>query len=145
MRHTSARWWLPPAAATVAALPLPAAQAADTPTADLYVSAQSPRHNYGAARTLVVSRRPARQAFVRFVPGVAAAPGTRVVLYLYPLTSSRRGLVLRPASDEPWDERRITLATAPGIGPRVVRSGPLRARRWKAIDVTHLANDSGVV
>jgi hypothetical protein len=149
MRRTCPRrWWLPLAAAATATVPLPAAHAATNapaPSADLYVSAQAPRHNYGAARQLVVARRPARQAFMRFQLDAPPPAGSRTVLRVYPLTSSKRGLVLRHASDAPWNERRITLASAPKTGPRVVRSGPLRARHWKTIDVTRLTNSSAVV
>jgi hypothetical protein len=39
-----------------------------------------------------------------------------------------------------WGERRITFANAPEALPRFVRSGPLRKRAWKALDVTSLAS-----
>src|SRR3954451_1266282 len=134
------------AAAVTVVLPVATASAAAplTPSADLYVSARAPRHNYGASKHLVVQRTPARQAFIRFqFPGALPA-GSRAVLRVYPLSSSKRGLMLRHASDRPWNERAITLGSAPKTGPRVVRSGALRARHWKAIDVTHLLGTGAV-
>src|SRR4051794_1038572 len=134
-------------AATLLALtagdPAGAADRVLRPTADLYVSARHPERNYGGATRLVIARRPASRAFVRFQPGVPPR-GSRIVLYVYPLRDSAAGLTLRHASDRPWAERRITLRTAPRTGPRVVRTGPLRAQRWKPIDVTRLAGTSGV-
>src|SRR3954454_25170305 len=133
-------------AAAASVLVPAAAQAATplTPSADFYVSARAPRHNYGASKHLVVQRAPARQGFLRFQLTGAPRARTRAVLRVYPLTSSKRGLLLRHASVRPWNERAITLASAPKTGPRVVRSGALRARHWTAINVTHLLNQSGV-
>jgi hypothetical protein len=140
-------WRVLLAVAAASAVVPAAAQAATplTPSADLYVSGKAPTTNFGAARQLVVTRRPASRAFLRFDLGSAPAPDSRVVLYLRPLTGSKSGLRLRHASDAPWNERRITLASAPGTGPRVVHTGALRAKRWKAIDVTRLVDASGVV
>src|SRR4051812_20938754 len=136
------------AVATLLALtagdPAGAADRVLRPTADLYVSARHPERNYGGATRLVIARRPASRAFVRFQPGVPPR-GSRIVLYVYPLRDSAAGLTLRHASDRPWAEGRITLRTAPRTGPHVVRTGPLRAQRWKPIDVTRLAGTSGVV
>src|SRR3954447_18150293 len=133
------------AAATSVLVPAAAHAAAPlTPSADLYVSARAPRHNYGASKHLVVQRAPARQAFIRLQPAGGLPAGSRAVLRVYPLSSSKRGLVLRHASDRPWNERAISLGSAPKTGPRVVRSGALRARHWKAIDVTHLLGTRAV-
>src|SRR5436190_7180402 len=93
------------AAATLAALalgdPAAAANVVVRPTADLYVSAARSGRNYGAATRLVIARRPASRAYVRFQPGPPAR-GSRVVLYVYPLSDSAAGLTLRHASDRPW-------------------------------------------
>src|SRR4051794_3543053 len=115
------------------------------PTADLGVSAATPTRNLGAARRLVVARAPAQRAFVRFALAAGTPVGTRIVLHLYPLRSSRSGLILRHASERPWDERSITLRSAPRTGPRLVRTGPLIARRWARIDVTALVKNASRV
>jgi hypothetical protein len=148
MQRPARGWWLPLAAAATVALPIPAAHAATNvakPAADLYVSAKAPRQNFGSAKQLVVSRRPAQEAFIRFQLDGAPPAGSKLVLRVFSLTASPRGLELRHASDGPWKERGITARTAPKTGPRVVHSGALKARHWKSIDVTHLVNSSGVV
>jgi hypothetical protein len=140
--------WLALAAAASAVLPVTAAHAATTtakPSADLYVSARAAHHNFGASKQLVISKKPLQQAFIRFQLAGAPPAGSQVVLRLFSLTASKRGILLRHASDRPWNERAITLKTAPKTGPRVVNTGPLRAHKWKSIDVTHLVNSSGVV
>jgi len=115
------------------------------PTDDAYTSSAVAARNFGRARMLVVSRRPAQRAFVRFNLGAPPARGFRATLFVYSLSTSSKGLLLRHASDTGWDERTLTGARMPRTGPRAVRSGALRARHWKAIDVTRLVNSSGVV
>jgi phosphatidylinositol-3-phosphatase len=132
-------------AAGVLLLAAPAHAATLFPAADLGVSAAQPTRNFGTATRLVVTRRPAQRAFVRFALGAAPRPGTRIELRLYALLASKTGVILRHASDRPWNERAITYRTAPRSGPRLVRSGPLARRRWARIDVTQLVDASGVV
>src|SRR5215212_1442934 len=98
LRLPPRRAWLPLAATLL--LPAAAAHAA-APSADLYVSASSPSRNFGAARTLVVARHPASRAFMRFGLGRTPALRSKIALYVYPLTSSSRGVLLRHASDRP--------------------------------------------
>src|SRR4051794_23575506 len=101
--------WLTLAATATAVLPAAAHAATNVsrPSADLYVSASAPARNFGAARELVVTRRPARQAFVRFQLDGAPPAGSQLVLRLFSRTSSTRGVELRHASDRPWKERAI--------------------------------------
>src|SRR3954469_6561407 len=123
----------------------PAAAAPLRAAADAQVSAAQPARTFGTASRMTISRRPARRAFVRFVLGAPPAAGAKGVLSLYPLRSARSGLLVRHASDAPWDERAITQRTAPRTGPQVLRTGPLVGRRWARIDVTRLvARGSGV-
>ena len=122
----------------------PAAAAPLRATADAQVSAAQPARNFGTASRLTISRRPSQRAFVRFALGAPPPAGAKIVLSLYPLRSARSGLLLRHASDAPWDERAITQRTAPRTGPQVLRTGPLVGRRWARIDVTRLVNRSGV-
>ena len=37
-----------------------------------------------------------------------------------------------------WSERKVTFANAPMLSPEFVASGPIRAKAWKAVDVTSL-------
>src|SRR4051812_31933065 len=135
------------AAATAAALILaaPAGAATLTPTADSQVSAAHPKRNYGAATRLIVARRPAQRAFLRFDLGGVPSPGTQLILHLYGLRFSEHGLELRHASETPWDERAITFRTALRTGPRVVRTGAVERHDWTLVDVTRLVDDTGVV
>ena len=43
---------------------------------------------------------------------------------------------------ESWRERRITFENAPRVSPRFVSSGRLRARAWKAVDITSLVGEN---
>src|SRR4051812_36994180 len=112
--------------AGILATAVPSAAAAPLRAAtDAGVSAARPTRNLGTETRLVVARRPAQRAYVRSAPVPAPAGGARVVLHLYPLRTSRGGLLLRHASERPWDERAITFRTTPKTGPRVVATGPL--------------------
>src|SRR3954451_1409217 len=122
-----------------------APQSALTPTDDVFTSAKNLRHNYGALTRLVLSRKPASRAFMRYNLGAAPGPGFHAVLYVYSFSDSAKGLRLRHASDRGWDERGLTGAKLPRTGPRSLNTGALQRNHWKGIDVTHLINSSGVV
>src|SRR3954471_1585218 len=134
-------------AATVAALILaaPAGAAMLVPSADSQVSAAHPQRNYGSAKRLLVARRPAQRAFLRFDLGGVPRPGTQLVLHLYGLRYSERGLELRHASNRPRNERTITFRTALGTGPRVIHAESVERHDWTLVDVTRVVDDSGVV
>ena len=51
------------------------------------------------------------------------------------------GYQVRLATDT-WRERRITFGNAPRVSPRYVSSGRLRARAWKAVDITSLVGEN---
>jgi hypothetical protein len=115
------------------------------PTDDVYTTSAHPQRNYGAAKRLDISRRPAQNAFLRFNLTAPPASGLHATLFVYSLSTSRKGLRLRHASDAGWAEKTLTGRRLPRTGPRAVNSGALRKDRWKAIDVTHLVNSSGLV
>jgi phosphatidylinositol-3-phosphatase len=133
----------------VAALALvaaaPASAAVLRPTADFSVSAARPKTNFGAAKRLVVARRPAQRAFLRFNLDAPVPRGAQVLLRIYPLRDAPQGLVLRHATDRAWNERTETFRTAPHTGPRIVSSGPLRGLNWKTIDVGQLVGPGTTV
>ncbi|MGH2922320.1 MAG: DUF7594 domain-containing protein [Gaiellaceae bacterium] len=105
--------------------------------ADAHVTAATRAANYGHYRRLSIDGRPVVRTYVSFV--VAGGPGKvrRVNLLLYSYTRSSLGYRVRLALGN-WKERRITFANAPRFSSRFVASGPLRARTWKAVDVTSL-------
>jgi len=131
------------AAARTHAATAPAATLA--PSDDVYTTSVAMQRNFGADRRLVISRKPAQRAFLRFNLGAPPAAGFHAKLFVYSLSDSAKGLRLRHASDTGWDERTLTGVKLPGTGPRSVHSGALHAHRWTAIDVTHLVNSSGGV
>jgi hypothetical protein len=108
--------------------------------ADAHVTAAARTANYGQFRRLSVDGRPVVRAYVRFVVGGGPGNVRRVNLLLYSHTRSSLGYRVRLALGT-WHERRITFANAPRFSSRFVASGPLRARTWKAVDVTSLVGD----
>ena len=120
------------------------APAAVPPSDDVYVTAKKRDRNFGASRYLIVRRAPATRSFLRFRFEAHRAPGFRATLRVYPLTSSRTGLRVR-AAGAGWSEPSLTFRSLPSTERAVVRSGALRARRWKDIDVTRLVRGGGAV
>ena len=108
--------------------------------ADAYVGNDSPERNNGRARRLRVGSVPKATAYLRFDLGDRAATG-RVVLRLYALSSTHKGILVRRAKTE-WSERTLTYAAAPQATTEVARSGRIRKRRWTSIDVTPLLGDA---
>jgi hypothetical protein len=97
--------------------------------------------NFGRARDLRVDASPTFRAFVRFNVDVRSGHVERVSLLLYSRSRSRRGYQVRLV-DEPWRERKITFLNAPSLSPMFIHSGPLKARSWKAVDVTSIVEEA---
>jgi hypothetical protein len=108
--------------------------------ADAFVSGASRASNFGAARDLRIDASPTFRAFMRFKARVTSDDVERVNLLLYSRTQSRAGYQVRLV-EEPWREQRITFLNAPSLSPDFVLSGPLKARAWKAVDITSLAEE----
>jgi hypothetical protein len=106
--------------------------------ADASVSEVAPRRNFGRARRLVVNATPAVSAYVRFDVDLRSDNIRHVSLLLYSRVRSRTGFRVQPVYER-WKENRINFVNAPDAAPPFVASGPLRARSWKAVDVTSLA------
>jgi hypothetical protein len=104
---------------------------------DAHVSAATPDANFGRFRRLTVDGRPATRAFLRFGVPRDAELVKRVNLLVYVHTRSTLGYRVRLATRR-FRERRITWENAPRASSRFVSSGPLRARTWKAVDITSL-------
>ena len=62
-------------------------------------------------------------------------------LLLFSRNGSRRGYQVRLV-EEPWRERKITFLNAPSLSPTFIISGPLKARSWKAVDVTSIVESA---
>jgi hypothetical protein len=101
------------------------------------VSASAQNANYGKQRELTVDARPLTRAYLRFNINLRPGNVTRVNLLLYSRTRLRLGYQVRLVTEN-WRERLITYDNAPRISSRFVSSGPLRARAWKAVDITSL-------
>jgi hypothetical protein len=110
--------------------------------ADAHVSVSAQNANYGKQRGLTVDARPLTRAYLRFDIDVKKGNVLRVNLLLYSRTRSQLGYQVRLAT-ESWRERRITFDNAPRVSPRYVSSGRLRARAWKAVDITSLVGKDG--
>ena len=105
--------------------------------ADAHVSASSQDVNYGRQRMLTVDARPLTRAYLRFNINLKQGDVSRVSLMLYSKSRLRLGYQVRLVTEN-WRERRITYGNAPRISSRFVSSGPLRAKAWKAVDITSL-------
>lgn len=110
--------------------------------ADAFVSAVRMAKNFGRSRDLKVDASPTARTYLRFNVDVKQAGVEHVCLMLYSRTRSRAGYQVRLAEDR-WLERRITLLNAPSLSEAFVRSGPLKAGAWTAIDITALAQEVG--
>jgi hypothetical protein len=78
---------------------------------------------------------------VRFNVDVRSGNVQRVSLLLYSRSRSRRGYQVRLV-EEPWRESKITFLNAPSLSPTFILSGPLKARSWKAVDVTSIVEEA---
>ena len=110
--------------------------------ADAFVSGAQMTKNFGRARDLRIDASPTHRTFLRFKVDLSAGDVKRVNLLLFSRNRSRLGYQVRLV-EEPWRETEITFINAPSLGPDFVLSGPLKARSWKAVDVTPLVEGSG--
>jgi hypothetical protein len=107
------------------------------PKADAFVSQASRSQNFGNTRDLKVDSSPTFRTYVTFDVDLRWDDVQHVSLLLYSRTRSQTGYQVRLVGQR-WRERRITFANAPAAGPGMVASGSVRARAWKAVDVTSL-------
>lgn len=109
--------------------------------ADAFVSGAQLTKNFGQARDLRIDASPTQRTFLRFKANLSAGDVERVNLLLFSRNRSRLGYQVRLV-EEPWRETEITFVNAPSLASDFVLSGPLKARSWKAVDVTSLVEDS---
>jgi hypothetical protein len=77
------------------------------------------------------------RTYVRFNADLSSYDITHVSLLLWSRTRSRAGYRIQLVYGR-WREHKINWGNAPEVAPPFVASGPLRARKWKAVDVTSL-------
>jgi len=112
--------------------------------ADASVSETTPTRNFGRARQLLVDASPTVRTYVRFDVDLTSDDVSHVSLLLYSRSRSRTGYRVQLVYGR-WKERAINFVNAPELMPSSVASGPLRARSWKAVDVTSLSiGENGV-
>ena len=107
--------------------------------ADAFVTEASRNQNFGRTRELFVDASPTVRTYVRFDVDLDLKLGDvrHVTLLLYSRKRLRTGYQARLVRSD-WREARITYVNAPRLAPTFVASGPVRARAWKAVDVTSL-------
>jgi hypothetical protein len=108
--------------------------------ADAFVSGANRARNFGGALDLRIDASPTSRAFMRFKVNLESGDVQRIHLLLYNRNRSRAGYHVRLV-EEPWREQTITFLNAPSFSTDFVLSGPLKARSWKAVDVTSLAEE----
>jgi len=105
--------------------------------ADAFVTEASRNQNFGRTRELFVDASPTVRTYVRFDVDLKLGDVRHVTLLLYSRRRLRTGYQARLVRSD-WREARITYVNAPRLAPTFVASGPVRARAWKAVDVTSL-------
>jgi hypothetical protein len=108
--------------------------------ADAFVSGARRTTNFGRVQELRVDGAPRIRTYIRFDVNVKSGDVQHVNLLLWSRTRSQAGYQVRLVEDS-WRERQITYANAPGLSADYVESGRLKAGRWKAVDVTALADE----
>lgn len=110
------------------------------PVADSYVTESNRVANFGQAHSLRVDAAPLTRAYLRFRTKYLYRDHVKQVnLLVFSRTGLRRGFRVRVVSPR-WRERDITFENAPRLPARYVASGRIRARVWKAVDVTPLVD-----
>ena len=89
---------------------------------------------------LRVDAAPSERTYIRFNVNVTSGDSQHVSLLVGSTTRSRAGYQVRLVEDA-WRERAITFANAPVLSLDYVASGPLKARAWKAVDITMLTDE----
>jgi len=118
-----------------------------TPVADSHVMADKPRRNFGNASKLVIARRPAAIAYLRFSVAVPAGETvTRATLQLFGSSSSTVGFTVSRVASTTWREAKTTYANAPSLVARPVASSSApRGKAYISVDVTSLMSRGGLV
>ena len=115
-----------------------------SPTADAYVTASTPKQNFGSSKELHAAASPDTRSYLKFkVTGVSGAVQS-ATLRLYANTASSVGVDVRSVADTSWSENAIKYSNAPAVAGTVTgSSGPVTAGSYASIDVTGLVSGNG--
>jgi hypothetical protein len=106
-------------------------------TADAFVSASSPRRNFGHLPTLRIGGESQARSYLRFTLPRAQRPGGPAVrLHLFATLGTGSGVVVRLVRRTRWSETSIAADSAPRLGAVLARVGRVRAGRYVAIDIS---------
>jgi hypothetical protein len=129
-----------------AAAPGPAEPSAAAPSAapqshvavaDAFVSARSPKRNFGRVKTLRTGGPSRTRSFLRFRLARPLDPAAPARLRLFATVGARPGLTVHLVrGGGRWRERSITAGSAPRLGPAIARQGGVRGARFVSIDVS---------
>lgn len=119
-----------------------AASVAFRPVADAYVTASSPRRNFGKARVLIVKTSPRTRSYLRFQVRGVGGTLNRATLRVYVLDGNGTLKVAGVPSSR-WGERSITFGNAP-TPKRATAFARARRGAWSVLDVTALVPRNGL-
>ncbi len=114
------------------------------PTADSYVSAAHRTELFGGAPSLRTAGTVA-WSYLRFdVTGVVGNV-SKTTLRVYARSANRLGFVVNRVQTTAWDERTLSYANAPPVGPVLGRSGPIKPNQWVTVDLLLPADRDGPI
>jgi acid phosphatase type 7 len=132
------------AAITQTSSPAPVNQVVSfNPSADSYVSSDSPSTNYGSQMQLRGDGSPVVRSYLRF--NVQGLNGTvrRAMLRLFANNASTGGYEIRSVSNNTWGELTITYSNSPAVGSVLDTSGSFNSGVWTTVDVTAYITANG--
>ena len=95
------------------------ATATFTPVADSYVTAGKPSGNFGEASSLMIARRPASIAYLRFRVAIPAGQTvSRATLELFATSKSTTGFTVYRVASTSWGETTTPEWSGTPVGPR---------------------------
>jgi cellulose synthase (UDP-forming) len=113
------------------------------PSADAYVTVNSPTKNFGTDKSLRVDTTPITISFIKFtVSGVSGTP-QKAVLKVRNTKASALGYELSAVIDTSWSQGSLTYASAPSPGKALAVSGPTTSGSWTSLDVSSTVTSNG--
>jgi hypothetical protein len=112
--------------------------------ADSYVSAAHRSQLFGAAPSLRTAGKVA-WSYLRFDLTGVVGNVSKTTLRVYARSANRLGFVVNRVQTTAWDERTLSYANAPPVGPVLGRSGPIRSKQWVTVDLLLPADRDGPI
>lgn len=116
----------------------PSSEMASPPEADAYVTAASPRRNFGDRRILIADGSPRVRSLLRFKVDETCDPVKKATLRVFAKRGKGARFSARRVGDN-WDEGSVTHQGMPKPQGGSRRSRPVKPKRWVSADVTPLA------